>query len=200
MLTFGEKLKQARISKKLTQKQLSDKLDVSNTVISNWEKNINRPDVDILEVMCGILDIEPNSLFNVKNNDNSTYSLVEKKLVSDYRRLDDHGKKAVNVIMNVELERIDKIATGPNYDNIIPIKKYQVPYYDMPVSAGTGNPKRLTLWSNRQRVQILLSVYRVTVWSQHITTAISYSSKNSQVLKSVKSGYLLWTVTHTLRN
>ena len=38
MLTFGEKLKQARISKKLTQKQLSDKLDVSNTVISNWEK------------------------------------------------------------------------------------------------------------------------------------------------------------------
>ena len=123
MLTFGEKLKQARISKKLTQKQLSDKLDVSNTVISNWEKNINRPDVDILEVMCGILDIEPNSLFNVKNNDNSTYSLVEKKLVSDYRRLDDHGKKAVNVIMNVELERIDKIATGPNYDNIIPIKK-----------------------------------------------------------------------------
>ena len=124
MLTFGEKLKQARISKKLTQKQLSDKLDVSNTVISNWEKNINRPDVDILEVMCGILDIEPNSLFNVKNNDNSTYSLVEKKLVSDYRRLDDHGKKAVNVIMNVELERIDKIATEPNYDNIIPIKKY----------------------------------------------------------------------------
>ena len=123
MLTFGEKLKQARISKKLTQKQLSDKLDVSNTVISNWEKNINRPDVDILEVMCGILDIEPNSLFNVKNNDNSTYSLVEKKLVSDYRRLDDHGKKAVNVIMNVELERIDKIATEPNYDNIIPIKK-----------------------------------------------------------------------------
>ena len=140
MLTFGEKLKQARISKKLTQKQLSDKLDVSNTVISNWEKNINRPDVDILEVMCGILDIEPNSLFNVKNNDNSTYSLVEKKLVSDYRRLDAHGKKAVNVIMNVELERIDKIATEPNYDNIIPIKKYQVPYYDMPVSAGTGNP------------------------------------------------------------
>ena len=106
MLTFGEKLKQARISKKLTQKQLSDKLDVSNTVISNWEKNINRPDVDILEVMCGILDIEPNSLFNVKNNDNSTYSLVEKKLVSDYRRLDAHGKKAVNVIMNVELEQI----------------------------------------------------------------------------------------------
>ena len=42
--------------------------------------------------------------------------------------------------MNVELERIDKIATEPNYDNIIPIKKYKVPYYDMPVSAGTGNP------------------------------------------------------------
>lgn len=37
MLTFGEKLKQARISKKLTQKQLSDKLDVSNTVITVLE-------------------------------------------------------------------------------------------------------------------------------------------------------------------
>ena len=138
MLTFGEKLKQARISKKLTQKQLSDKLDVSNTVISNWEKNINRPDVDILEVMCGILDIEPNSLFNVKNNDNSTYSLVEKKLVSDYRKLDDHSKEVVQVVIRKELER--NIPNEPNYNNIIPIKKYQVPYYDMPVSAGTGNP------------------------------------------------------------
>ena len=57
MLTFGEKLKQARISKKLTQKQLSDKLDVSNTVISNWEKNINLPDVDILEVMLSLIHI-----------------------------------------------------------------------------------------------------------------------------------------------
>ena len=138
MLTFGEKLKQARISKKLTQKQLSDKLDVSNTVISKWEKNINRPDVDILEVMCGILDIEPNSLFNVKNNDNSTYSLVEKKLVSDYRKLDDHSKEVVQVVIRKELER--NIPNEPNYNNIIPIKKYQVPYYDMPVSAGTGNP------------------------------------------------------------
>ena len=138
MLTFGEKLKQARISKKLTQKQLSEKLDVSNTVISNWEKNINRPDVDILEVMCGILDIEPNSLFNVKNNNNSTYSLVEKKLVSDYRKLDDHSKEVVQVVISKELER--NIPSEQTYDNIIPIKKYQVPYYDMPVSAGTGNP------------------------------------------------------------
>lgn len=105
MLSFGEKLRQARLAKELTQKELANKLDVSNTVISNWEKNINRPDVDILEVLCGILDIEPNSLFNINANN---YTYEETDLIQNFRKLDTYGKTAVNVIIDTELERVNE--------------------------------------------------------------------------------------------
>lgn len=94
------------------------------------------PQIDTIKAIaraleCTLEDFDDNS--NLKN-----YSAVEKKLIADYRKLDDYSKEVVQVVIRKELER--NIPNEPNYDNIIPIKKYQVPYYDMPVSAGTGNP------------------------------------------------------------
>lgn len=37
-------------------------LKTSNTVISNWENNINKPDVDMFEYLCGALNVTPNYL------------------------------------------------------------------------------------------------------------------------------------------
>lgn len=138
-MSIGTKISEIRKSKKMKIETLSQKSGVPISTLKKILSGVTKdPQIDTIKAIaraleCTLEDFDDNS--NLKN-----YSAVEKKLVSDYRRLDDHGKKAVNVIMNVELERIDKIATGSNYDNIIPIKKYQVPYYDMPVSAGTGNP------------------------------------------------------------
>lgn len=36
-MTFGEKIKQARIAKKLTQKQLAEKINAKHNSISDWE-------------------------------------------------------------------------------------------------------------------------------------------------------------------
>ncbi len=62
---FGEKIRLARNAAGLTQKQLAEKLDVKNTTISNWEKNISRPDPDDIEHLCWVLGIEPNDLFSI---------------------------------------------------------------------------------------------------------------------------------------
>ena len=100
------------------------------------------------------------------------------------------------MVIRKELER--NIPNEPNYDNIIPIKKYQVPYYDMPVSAGTGNPldeeypEKVDLTEQPPKGTDFIVRVSGDSMDRHITTAISYSSKNSQVLKSVKSEYLLW--------
>lgn len=63
-MSFGSKLKTARKAKGYTQKELADKIGAINTAISNWENDINRPDVDSIELLCGALDVSPRYFFS----------------------------------------------------------------------------------------------------------------------------------------
>ena len=63
---FGDKIREARKAAGLTQRQLADKLDVSNTSISNWEKNLSRPDPDMIQHLCWALNVQPNYFFSVE--------------------------------------------------------------------------------------------------------------------------------------
>lgn len=63
-----DKLKEARIEKKLTQKELADMLTkkgckTSHATISNWELDISRPDIDTLALLCQILEKDGNYFF-----------------------------------------------------------------------------------------------------------------------------------------
>lgn len=119
MFLLGEKIRIARQQKQLTQKQLGEALGVSHAVISNWEKEINRPDVDMLEELCKLLDINPNDLFNM-NTINNNLSDSEQQLINEYNNLDKYGKKVVNSVLKLETERIkEEQSKKPN--NIVEI-------------------------------------------------------------------------------
>lgn len=60
---FGEKIRNARKSLGLTQRQLAEQLGVSNTSISNWEKGLSRPDADMIQKLCDILRLQPNDFY-----------------------------------------------------------------------------------------------------------------------------------------
>ena len=62
-LYFGDKIREARKAAGLTQRQLAEKIGVTNTSISNWEKNLSRPDPDTIANICDALLIAPNYLF-----------------------------------------------------------------------------------------------------------------------------------------
>lgn len=136
-MSIGTKISEIRKSKKMKIETLSQKSGVPISTLKKILSGATKdPQIDTIKAIaraleCTLEDFDDNS--NLKN-----YSAVEKKLIADYRKLDDHSKEVVQVVISKELER--NIPNEPNYDNIIPIKKYQVPYYDMPVSAGTGNP------------------------------------------------------------
>ena len=71
-----EKIKEARLEKKMTQKQLADELTklgrkTSNTAIANWESGLNSPDVDTLQLICGILDKDRNYFFSQDSENNN---------------------------------------------------------------------------------------------------------------------------------
>ena len=59
---IGKNIRKYREQLGLTQKQLAEHLGISSARLSNWESGINRPDVDMLAKLCGILNISANTL------------------------------------------------------------------------------------------------------------------------------------------
>ncbi|MBS6646772.1 MAG: helix-turn-helix domain-containing protein [Clostridiaceae bacterium] len=102
-LTFGEKIKEARKLKGLTQKQLAIKIGAKHNSISDWENNKNKPDPDTIELLCGVLDITPNYLLATESGE---FSPAEKLFIKKYRNLDPFGQETVNITLDRETQRI----------------------------------------------------------------------------------------------
>ncbi len=63
MSKLSNNIKNLRILRGLSQKQLADMIDRSPNTISNWEKGSVTPDADVLEPLCEIFKVNPNQLF-----------------------------------------------------------------------------------------------------------------------------------------
>lgn len=131
--TFGERLKSARTSLKLTQKELASKINAKHNSISDWENNKNKPDPDTIELLCGILGITPNYLLGASNDD--VLFPHEKTLIAKYRQLDTHGIKMVNFVLEEEYCRSTAVQepTEQEETNLI-----QLPASPYKASAGEG--------------------------------------------------------------
>ncbi len=74
-ITLGAKIRNARIKKGLTQKELAALIGAKHTAISNWENGINKPDADTIELLCTALNVEPNYFFNLQSSDHDANTL-----------------------------------------------------------------------------------------------------------------------------
>lgn len=55
-IRFSENLRELRLGKKLTQKQLADLLKVDQRTISAWEKGVCEPSFSMLLKLCELFD------------------------------------------------------------------------------------------------------------------------------------------------
>ena len=62
--TFGERLKQYRRAKGLTQQELADRLGVSNKTVSRWESEGGFPDVSLLVPLARALGVTVDDLLD----------------------------------------------------------------------------------------------------------------------------------------
>ena len=60
---FGDKIRVARKEAGLTQRQLAGLIGATNTTVSNWEKGLSRPDADMIQKLCGALQLQPNYFY-----------------------------------------------------------------------------------------------------------------------------------------
>lgn len=106
-MTFGDKIKSARISKKLTQKQLADLIGAKHNSVSDWEKDKSRPDMDTIELICGTLDINPSYLMGTKSDDeygNIVGSLMNNPdlldMIEEFKNISENDKKAIRQLIS----------------------------------------------------------------------------------------------------
>ncbi|QGM92132.1 helix-turn-helix domain-containing protein [Enterococcus faecalis] len=65
---FGEKLKAIRKSKRLTQLDLSKRLNVSKGTISAYEQGLSYPSIETLVEICKILDTSSDYLLGISDD------------------------------------------------------------------------------------------------------------------------------------
>lgn len=71
-------LAQARRRKSLTQRQLADKLGVQHTLVSSWERGVQKPGPSDLEKLCQILEITREEIESMPGPEKLTNSREEK--------------------------------------------------------------------------------------------------------------------------
>lgn len=105
---FGNKIKTERKRCGLTQKQLADKLGVKNTTVSNWEKDLNRPDADMVELLCGIFGITVGELYGGPAEPSSAAPDILDELdvafLGDYGELTEENKATLRDMARLMLK------------------------------------------------------------------------------------------------
>lgn len=74
-IKIGKFIKEMRIVNNLTQKDLADKLNISDKTISKWETGNGLPDVSLMIPLCDALDISVNELLSAGKLDESEYQV-----------------------------------------------------------------------------------------------------------------------------
>lgn len=97
---IGSRIRKYREQAGLSQKELAQRIGVSNSRVSNWEQGVNRPDADILGNICRALNVSPSELLDVHLTDD-VLSFHEKKVIEAYRLKEDL-RQAVDILLGVE--------------------------------------------------------------------------------------------------
>lgn len=100
-MTLGEKIRDLRKQANMKQSELADKLGVARTAISNWESDINKPNVDLIANMCYLFNVSPNYFFEV--------DLPETKTSPEPTATDSEDEKEKDEIVKVLTEGLSRL-------------------------------------------------------------------------------------------
>lgn len=120
---FGERLKEMREAKGLTQKEFASLVHVTASAISHFENNTNFPKPSVLIGIMDVLECDANYLYQdyLDQAKNTEKSIEEQELINKYRALGAHGKEVIKTVLDLEYkESIESL----NKEHLIPINMY----------------------------------------------------------------------------
>jgi len=94
-MRLGEELKQARIKRRMSQRDVADVMGVSHVSIARYENGQTRIDMETLDRLCKVLGITELKCLSDDGD-------MMEKVYSAYCRADDRTRNAVNVLLGID--------------------------------------------------------------------------------------------------
>lgn len=109
MKQIGDRLRDLRESRNLKQTDVANALNISNKILSSYERNISMPTIDNLKNLCEFYNVSADYLLQIELSKEETapeeaatpvvLSSEQKKLLSYYERLNAENKEAIRGLM-----------------------------------------------------------------------------------------------------
>lgn len=107
---IGEFIQQSRKARGFTQKDLGDRIGVSDKTISKWENGNSIPDTSILNELCATLDINVNELLSGEKLTPEIYSMKAEENMMNL--LEDNQKQQCFTLLPCAVGIVLLILTG----------------------------------------------------------------------------------------
>lgn len=143
MTTLGMRIKTARENIGMSQTELAVAIGIkpASGVISNWERDLNKPDAEKIVKLCDVLDVSASFLLDYYGKSSFEFSSFEEEHIKKYRSLDDSGRSHVDTVLKWETDRMEQLKQAPaaivELHNGSNEKGRLIDYYRS-VSAGSG--------------------------------------------------------------
>ncbi|MDD6345952.1 MAG: helix-turn-helix transcriptional regulator [Oscillospiraceae bacterium] len=123
----GKFISAMRKSKNLTQRQLAEKLNISDKTVSKWECGNGMPEVSLMLPLCEILEINVNELLSGEKIDDGNYHRkAEENMMNLIKEKEENRKKLIisfiNAIMGTSMLVVCILVAGYT-ENLSPVIK-----------------------------------------------------------------------------
>ena len=134
---IGRFIQELRKEKNLTQKDLADKIGISDKAISKWENGRGMPDTSLLEPLCNELSVSVNELLAAEKLPPEEYALKAEENIMELLKdkKDSKATKIVQIILliaGVGLAGLSIVMLFGAYGLLEPREIYDT-YYSFPV-------------------------------------------------------------------
>ncbi|MBQ2956152.1 MAG: helix-turn-helix transcriptional regulator [Clostridia bacterium] len=111
MSLFKDRLREARLNRKMTQAELAERIGVVKSTIAGYEAGRSEPDMEKFALIMSVLNVDANSLLRDEMYGDHIGRVVptdEAYLIAlKYDELDDHGKQMIRLVLEAERSRTE---------------------------------------------------------------------------------------------
>lgn len=93
MKTLGQKLKEIRVSKDLTQIELAAALHLTRNQISTYENDQVPPSIEVIISYCNYFKVSSDYLLNINNQEQDLEAQTIAQILSSSKRLNEEQRK-----------------------------------------------------------------------------------------------------------
>ena len=97
---FGDFIKELRKEKQLTQKELGEKLNITDKAISKWERELSFPDIAVLKDLAEFFEIDISELLNGERGKKQEIDIEKaiQEAIENYKNIEEKKKEKVQKV------------------------------------------------------------------------------------------------------